>query len=442
MPKNRITKWGTASFVGSSLLSSALGLLRSLLLPVILAPSQLGGWNFSNLLFSYGSNLHLGLVHALSKVLPGKIAIGDAKSVATTKSIVLTISLSISLFGSLFFLLATTWHRSFISRYSIPIAIGLVFTTLYAFFFATIRASSNTRALSVGTILQGSISAVLVVGFGFLFHDRLLGCLVGVLIAYFCAIIYWAKIDLPKISFGINTSEVRALFKIGLPLIAVSAMDLLITSIDRFFLSSRGDPAALGFYAFALMAISILAIAPGAWANANFPKIISSIVLSRFEGDRRKLLDFPVLSTSIFAALSISTLILCGRVLLKTFLPKYNASASLIAILACGSYLYLLSLHFGSVLISYGKEHKILIIQISTVIISVAANIIFLHYEYGIRGIAISTSIALSFYGICYMISGYYAASNKLLQSIFKSIPHLLVMFFLVALGLVLRAFN
>ena len=60
----------SSHYVSSSLIGQGIGFFRAILMPVLFSPSQLGIWNFMNLILSYTPHAQLGLMHGLNKGIP------------------------------------------------------------------------------------------------------------------------------------------------------------------------------------------------------------------------------------------------------------------------------------------------------------------------------------------------------------------------------------
>jgi hypothetical protein len=60
----------SSHYVSTSLIGQGIGFLRAILMPVLFTPSQLGIWNFMNLILSYTPHAQLGLMHGLNKGIP------------------------------------------------------------------------------------------------------------------------------------------------------------------------------------------------------------------------------------------------------------------------------------------------------------------------------------------------------------------------------------
>ena len=54
----------------TSVIGNVFSIMKTLLLPFIFSPSQLGIWNVTSVIVNYFSNGHLGLLHSMNKEVP------------------------------------------------------------------------------------------------------------------------------------------------------------------------------------------------------------------------------------------------------------------------------------------------------------------------------------------------------------------------------------
>ena len=86
----------STQYLVSTVLAQGVGLFRSLVLPVLLGPAQLGIWNLMNVVIGYGANVHLGILHGLNKKVPMLRGLGNAREFDELKDSVYWASLSSS----------------------------------------------------------------------------------------------------------------------------------------------------------------------------------------------------------------------------------------------------------------------------------------------------------------------------------------------------------
>lgn len=60
----------SARYLFATLAGQGFGLIRSVMIPVLLNPSQLGIWNLMNVVVGYGGNAHMGILHGMNKLIP------------------------------------------------------------------------------------------------------------------------------------------------------------------------------------------------------------------------------------------------------------------------------------------------------------------------------------------------------------------------------------
>ncbi len=58
----------TLQYSLATIFSTGMALIRAVALPFLFAPIQMGIWNLMNVIVSYGSNAHLGILHGMNKI--------------------------------------------------------------------------------------------------------------------------------------------------------------------------------------------------------------------------------------------------------------------------------------------------------------------------------------------------------------------------------------
>ena len=57
-------------YVSATIFGQGFSIIRSIFIPILFSPSQLGIWNLFNVLLGYFANAHLGLLHGMNKEIP------------------------------------------------------------------------------------------------------------------------------------------------------------------------------------------------------------------------------------------------------------------------------------------------------------------------------------------------------------------------------------
>ena len=90
--------------------------------------------------------------------------------------------------------------------------------------------------------------------------------------------------------------------------------------------------------------------------------------------------------------------IVFAQYLIRAFTPKYIAGITAMKIFICGMYFLALSKSFNHFLITINKQMLVLYICVATVLINLTLNIVFVKMGFGIKGVAIATSISYFIY--------------------------------------------
>ena len=72
-------------FLSATIVGQIVGFFRSILLPILLSPAQLGVWNLMNVVVGYGGNVQMGVLHGMNKLIPALRGKGDLAQVEKVK---------------------------------------------------------------------------------------------------------------------------------------------------------------------------------------------------------------------------------------------------------------------------------------------------------------------------------------------------------------------
>ena len=59
-----------AQYSAATVIGQGVGMIRSVIIPVLLSPAQLGVWNLMSVVMNYAGNAHLGILDGMCKLIP------------------------------------------------------------------------------------------------------------------------------------------------------------------------------------------------------------------------------------------------------------------------------------------------------------------------------------------------------------------------------------
>ena len=188
--KKRIIK-DSATYLSSTILAQVLGLLRTLMIPILLGPTQLGVWNLMNVIVGYGANAHLGILHGLNKKIPYLKGLGKIEEIDELKDSVFWVNLLLGIStGAILFIVSFILDPLYATASRI-IAVVIVLQIVWLFYFCMLRGDSHFNLVSKGITLLSFFSSTFIVFLAYIFTERLLGALFGLIISYVIVIFYW-----------------------------------------------------------------------------------------------------------------------------------------------------------------------------------------------------------------------------------------------------------
>jgi O-antigen/teichoic acid export membrane protein len=391
-------------YVAASAIAQFVGLIRSVFLPLILIPAQLGVWNLMGVILSYGSNAHLGILHSMNKTLPILRSQGNGAQVEVTKDTVFWLNLMLGGGAAAALCICAGWVMAE-NVYALYITSFTIFLlTIFSYYFSLLRAENRFILVSVGVGAIGVLSTVFIVIFALSAGDPLIGALIGVSLAYLLVIFYWSRKGGYHFSVRLDVQTAKELFLSGIPLISICVLDVILLSIDRWILAASLGHAMLGYYALGIMASNMIAVIPGAIASVLYPKM-----LERYGscGNPTLLSDLFTMPSRIVAALMsilIGFSVLLLPFLIAHFLPKYEPSITSLIILLTAAFFYSISFISGNYLISIDRQRHLIQVQIVAITCALVFDMYVVHMGWGIVGIAYSTAIVYFIYGCSYML--------------------------------------
>jgi len=206
-------------------------------------------------------------------------------------------------------------------------------------------------------------------------------------------VVYIKKIHL--FSFKFDYRNYISIIKIGFPLIIIGIGFTFFITLDRIIIVKLYDIKQLGYYSLAIISYVFIIQIPAAINQVIYPKLNLIYGETNNSEHLAEIAIAPSMILSIVMPLFIGMFIFILPILTKKFLPEYDKGiipAEIIMIPLCIFSVNILNTLF---------KIKILIILLVTAIcIKIFLALYLNSYGLGIDGIAISSSLSLTFYTI------------------------------------------
>jgi len=428
-----------AHYFFSTVFVQAVGLIRSIVIPVLFSPAQLGVWNLMNVIVGYGGHAHLGLLHGMNKIIPLLKGQGKIEKLEETKDSVFWVNLIIGILAACLLLIASFTISAQYALYLRIVAAIVFLQQIFYYLFSLLRGESRFSILIKGTNIFSLSSAILVVGAALVFTNHLLGALIGLTCAFLCATAYWFYRAGYRFTFRLSAGAILESFRLGIPLIVIGFLDAFFMSMDRWIIAKYLDINTLGYYSLAVMAGGLLIALPSSASSILYPRMLERFAANPEPKAIMNLLIGPLRATSAVMLILIAVAAIGLPLLIQLFLPKFLPSNPIIEILVPASLFLSITAIPGFYLTSVNKQKYQIVVIIIAVLFSLIADYILFTSGFGVIGIALGTATGYFVYGTGYTFLSVFLALGRKLKAIFFMlqiiIPFLVMVFMIGVTG-------
>lgn len=371
-------------------------LLGGFFIAKFLGPALYGLRNAFDLSLNYETFSDLGTFASLNRQAPYYRGANDSTKFNTALSTVFSINIIYASIAATLLLL-TSWYlrrTGFDQKYvDFIFFLGLmVFTGKFIAFFVTeLKIDKNFYLLSKVQVLYGVSASGLGIVLAYLFSFR--GVLISLLSTNLICITYilFNERKLPpiRISFPMYWN----LLKIGFPMMVLFGFFMLLSSADRILILAMISEEALGYFGIAMVAAAVIATIPQAVHNVTLAPIMEKLGRT---GDKHSIKHFFI-EPMVLMAYTLPSLLACLHFAIHLpiayFLTKYMQSIEVIKILILGYFFYAVASPALSVSFALNKQVKLIFLTVPIVGINFLLNYIFIKSGWGLKGVAIGTSI-------------------------------------------------
>ena len=407
-------------------------ILSGFFIAKFLGPPLYGLRNAFDLSVNYETFSDLGTFSALNREAPYYRGADDNTKFNTALSTVFSINIIYASIAAVVLLL-TSWYlryNGFDQKYvDFVFFLGLmVFTGKFIAYFQTkLKIDKNFYLLSKAEVLYGVSASGLGIVLAYLLGFR--GVLISLLSAHLICITYviFNKKKLPpiRISFPMYWS----LLRIGFPMMVLFGLFLLLNSADRIIILAMLSEEALGYFGIAMVAAAVIAMIPQAVHNVTLAPIMEKLGQT---GDKHSIKHY-FLEPMVLMAYTFPLLIACFHFAIHLpivyFLNQYMQSIEIIKILILGYFFYAVASPALSVSLAMNKQVKLIFLVLPLVCLNFLLNYFFIRSGWGLKGVALGTSIAYFCY-FCAIILFAISNMDESLKAYPKTLVVILIPFF------------
>jgi O-antigen/teichoic acid export membrane protein len=391
----------------TSVIGNVFSIMKTLLLPFIFSPSQLGIWNVTSVIVNYFSNGHLGLLHSMNKEVPPLLINKHFKIVKNIQNSIFLAVFSLGIFCLLGLIISSFFVDLQLSNPLRVLSFIALFQLLFYFYFSLLRAESKFLEVSIGILIFSILSSILVILIPILIKKEITYSLFGLLIAYIITIYYWNKKNafLSNLDYKIDKAVIRKSLSIGFPLILVGLLDSFFISIDRWLIYKHFTKYELGLYVFGLMVGSLISMIPSNISSVLYNRLLE---INANKEDSKYLVSFFQFSQFVLSNIVIAIIIVViytSPLVIEILLPNYKSSLPIVNIFSFGSFFISTSFLTSSFLTVVNKQGLILRCQIISIIFSLIALSTSIFFNFDLYSISIVTILSYLFYSFLYLIS-------------------------------------
>lgn len=403
----------SAKYVGASIIAQGVGLAKSIAIPLLFSPAQLGIWNLMGVIMGYGANATFGIQDGMNKAIPFLRAQDKLEQSEAIKDSVFWMNLLLgALAGFSLWIGSLIAPGSYVSGLRI-ISVTVFFQLIFYYLFSLLRADSRFGLLSQGVAGLSILSTAFIVCLAVAFSDRLVGALVGLSIAYMLIVAYWFGRGQYKFAFRVNWGSIREALTLGFPLAILGFLSSIFLSIDRWIIATNLGEANLGYYALGIMGSNLLGLVPGSVASVLYPRMIEGFGAAQDPRGASRLLLNPLRAIAAIMLILICIATLGLPLLIQLFLPKYLPSVPMIEILVPGAFFLCIAPIAGNYMVAVNKQGWLMKVLIVTIIFTFLLDSLLLRAGYGVLGIAVGTVAGYSIYGVGYTMLAVYVALGR-----------------------------
>jgi len=369
-----------------------------------LGPSNLGIWNILVILISYFSYFDLGISDAAGREIPYWRSKKEENRASRYINIMYTYNVGTGIIlGAGIILYSTVFRNDFSHEYFIgltvvgflfPLSRWIVCGTMY--YRSTKQFVFLSKSNIIVMLFNGVTSLLLVWKFD------LYGLYAGFSLQTAFNLLYWKSSNKWGKFFTIYFSkeDFLYLFKIGFPIALGGFIFTVFRTLDGVITNKYLGAASFGIYSLGTSMTSFIFNLPNSFSIIMYPRFQERFGSSNDE--QQSLISFIVKPTLVLVflilPLIIGTAFFGGPFLIRSILPKFTDGIIPFKILLTGIFFFSLIHMPGQFLVTINKQVKSAIITIIALILLFSSVYLAIHLGYGLRGIAIATSLSYIFY--------------------------------------------
>jgi len=437
----------TAIYTITKYFVMVLGFIKSILVAKYLGPTLLGKYAFISLFVEYLSYYNLGVYGSMNREV--SINYGDPskeKYINKVFNTSLTFSLCLLIPLITLIILFINFSPNFFSAdflEYIYIILALVFFVQFRWFF--IRYYRLYERYKV--IITFEIISNITLLFGVIFFVpkySLDGLLVTLLISNVIVLIVSIVSIKNKINFVFDLKLIKKLVLTGLPILFYTLGEKFFTSVDRIMIVSYFTMFELGQYQLGKTFAYGVLMSLDAALFIFYPKVLKFFNLKEDSSERKNKKNNLMMVSHYFDVLTMP-IIIVGIIILPliiiNILPQYSESIFIMRILLLAYGFQNFAFSPSSYLVSNGKQNKLVIIVMISLLLMIVSNLLVINLNYGIQGIVIATACVFFVNSALMFIACLKDLGSKILVELFELFWKRIIIF-IISIIVIIKSYN
>jgi len=285
-----------------------------------------------------------------------------------------------------------------------PFRTGLLFISIfllaqrfYDLIMTLLRSDKRFDVLSEVTVLNAL--GMLAIVFVFVWPFNIYGLMIGSATVTFACLAYILCRKPYRFCWYWNNRELFQQLKLALPLLAISFLATFYKSLDKILIAKYLGFADVGLYSIAMMITSLIYAFPMMFSNVLYPHTLEKYGQGQSSDAIAKHLHHPALILSVAVPFLCGIAVILVPVLIKFFLPKFEAGIAAMNVYMIGIFFMLLAQFSSNVLTTLDKYWINIPILIAASALNFLTNLLFIRLGFGLVGVAWGTTLSFFFYG-------------------------------------------
>ena len=371
----------------------------------LLGPSGMGVWNAFAVVLAYVGVLELGVINAVYREIPRARGAGSADQVAHLRALSLGMA---ALSGAVSAALVIGFGIAMAPGLRAAVAVlGLLVAAreIYLVVSTLARADRDFALAGQAAVLR---VAVWCAGLPWVARGGLVALLAWVLAGDLAAALLLARgragpsRALPRGGYRLRPRlEARALLGlagIGWPMLVSSTVGTMMSTADRMIVIALLGRAALGYYSLAIIALSLLMVAPPVADQVLFPAMSERLGATGRVESLRRYFETPTLALAYSAPPLMAAVALALPLLVGHLLPAYARGLPAANVMVIGGFFLAVGTVATKLLMAINRQRLQLAAQCGAVGAQVA--LAWILASRGLVGIAAAAAIAYGLYAL------------------------------------------